>query len=331
MGTRNLDAKLALLDEAERRHQAAVAAKGLDPEVPLLGLGGYAFGDSLPPAAFGRAHFVCAVTREFPACADDALDRLVALVGRHADYLLFRTNEQRRRFGRRLGTPPAKKPDANRKRVRLLHRAMADWGIEFDLRHNPSMLRETVAMLEDHAAMWRLGCPGHMEVPVALFYNVAGAIASYGPTPGPSPRWPALVPAFYLFMGIAAPYGIERAFPEPHACPVSVALPPWRPDLESESQYRDRVREALDSQLTHSLRQHADAVAGQAERVPTKHTREHFRWLAQYQVGKKSLRAVAREACREPKTVSTALRETAALIGLPLRPPNRPGRPRKAS
>ena len=63
--------------------------------------------------------------------------------------------------------------------------------------------------------------------------------------------------------------------------------------------------------------------------VPQKRGTEHFEWLVRYQVQGRSFQAIARDACRDRKTVADAVRETAALLQLSLRPPGQPGRPSK--
>ena len=62
--------------------------------------------------------------------------------------------------------------------------------------------------------------------------------------------------------------------------------------------------------------------------VPTKTEPKHFEWLARYQCGGESLGAIARSVndC-DVVTISSAVKATARLLGLRLRPPAKGGRP----
>lgn len=106
----------------------------------------------------------------------------------------------------------------------------------------------------------------------------------------------------------------------------------WDPYTETRAAAEERIT----AEVAWQVRREFDAIeagrraAGQ-HLAPIKRTgREHFRWLARYQVRGESYAAIARAVCRERQTVKEAIQETALLIGLPLRPPDRAGRPRAA-
>jgi hypothetical protein len=116
------------------------------------------------------------------------------------------------------------------------------------------------------------------------------------------------------------------------AAPVTFPPMAWNPRFESRAAAEARMR----AEAERAIKDHLDATKAQfaaagAELTPTKTTGlEHFRWLVRYQVKRQSQRAIAKEVFRERQAVRTAITETAKLIGLPMRPAARPGRPRKS-
>jgi hypothetical protein len=98
------------------------------------------------------------------------------------------------------------------------------------------------------------------------------------------------------------------------------------PRRETEAQWQARSRHAW-RWMRKSL-----IAAGYQLRVG-KIALYHFEWLARYQVGGESYRQIA-ISLRAPELVSTAavataIKRTAALVGLELRPRNKAGRPPK--
>jgi hypothetical protein len=96
--------------------------------------------------------------------------------------------------------------------------------------------------------------------------------------------------------------------------------------VEAEQRLRAAFEEELSAYLDRM--EHLATTRGLVP-VPQKRGVEHFEWLVRYQVQGHSYQAIAREACRDRKTVADAVRETAALLQLSLRPPGHPGRPSK--
>lgn len=69
--------------------------------------------------------------------------------------------------------------------------------------------------------------------------------------------------------------------------------------------------------------------APQMRRTPEKRSPEHFEWLARYQVEGLSFSKLAHAVYRSRPTVTDAVKRAADFIGLPLREPDKPGRPPK--
>lgn len=61
--------------------------------------------------------------------------------------------------------------------------------------------------------------------------------------------------------------------------------------------------------------------------TPTMRQPEHFEWLVRYQVEGRSYNWLAGHYHQHKGTIEDAVKDKAALIGLRLRPPGRPGRP----
>ena len=104
----------------------------------------------------------------------------------------------------------------------------------------------------------------------------------------------------------------------------------WEPIKTTRAEAEQVLRAAFEARLADYL----DEMEGLATArglvpVPQKRGTEHFEWLVRYQIQGRSFQAIARDACRDRKTVTGAVRETAALLQLSLRPPGQPGRPSK--
>jgi len=111
----------------------------------------------------------------------------------------------------------------------------------------------------------------------------------------------------------------------------SLGLARFNLGQETASEAYDRVTAEVDRRLRAELRK-AEAEAQECGLSLAKVKRsglDHFYWLAHYQVGGESYAAVAKRACRGRQTVKDGVREMASAIGLPLRPPDPPGRPTK--
>lgn len=105
----------------------------------------------------------------------------------------------------------------------------------------------------------------------------------------------------------------------------------WNQRTEPRAAARGRILADLERRLDEQLDGiEAAALAAGDHPTPMKRTGdEHFRWLARYQVEGESYSAIARDTGNRRQTVAGAIHETAALIGLPLRDPDPPGRPRR--
>jgi len=112
-----------------------------------------------------------------------------------------------------------------------------------------------------------------------------------------------------------------------------ITLPPawWDPQGETRAAATARIMGELRRAVRGELRR-IEAEAGvRAMPPPAKRTGiEHLVWLARYQLRAESFAAIARDVGKERQSVTEAVKETAALIGLPLRTPNPPGRTRTA-
>lgn len=110
--------------------------------------------------------------------------------------------------------------------------------------------------------------------------------------------------------------------------PLKIAAPaPWDPGSETEAVYDARIR-AYKARVR-------KAVERQGwRRTDEKRAPEHVEWLALYQVGRRSLKQIVKQfyplepSQRHINTVRLALRSTAALVGVVLRPLPRGRRPK---
>ncbi len=101
----------------------------------------------------------------------------------------------------------------------------------------------------------------------------------------------------------------------------------WHPELTTWSAAEREIREDFEAYLA-TYREGMERLARERGLVPApaKRTAEHYEWLVLYQVKGLSYYQIAQRACRERQTVTDGVKSTAALIGLPLRPPPPPGR-----
>lgn len=113
---------------------------------------------------------------------------------------------------------------------------------------------------------------------------------------------------------------------------VSIPRMTWNPRMETRAAAEARMRAEADRYIKARLNSAKEELsANGAEATPLKTAGlEHFRWLVLYQVKGQSQRSIAREVYRDRHAVRDAITKTAQTIGLPLRTPNRPGRPRRA-
>jgi hypothetical protein len=113
-------------------------------------------------------------------------------------------------------------------------------------------------------------------------------------------------------------------------CPSKIAAPaPWDPGSETEAVYDARIR-------AYKVRVRKAVESQGWRRTDEKRAPEHVEWLALYQVGRRSLEQIVKQfdphETRHPaldvNTVRMALRSTAALVGVVLRPLPRGRRPK---
>ena len=112
-----------------------------------------------------------------------------------------------------------------------------------------------------------------------------------------------------------------------------MALPAVRWDPQSEERGVATVR--IHGELRTAVRNELDRIETRARRVgaPSRAKRtgfEHLAWLARYQFRGESFTVIAEDVCRVRQSVMEGVKTAAELVGLPLREPDRPGRPRKA-
>jgi hypothetical protein len=105
----------------------------------------------------------------------------------------------------------------------------------------------------------------------------------------------------------------------------------WNPRFET----RANAQAAIMQQCAREVRRQLDAAEAElksAGALPTPLKSagvEHFQWLARYQVNSEPYAAISRSAFRSRQAVMAAIQDTARLILLPLREPDRRGRPSK--
>jgi hypothetical protein len=113
----------------------------------------------------------------------------------------------------------------------------------------------------------------------------------------------------------------------------SITLPgqEWNIRLESKADAYSRIMATLGQAVKENLeRIEAEAKSRGDRPVPIKPAAvDHLKWLIRYHVKGEGYAAIAREVGRSRQAVMFAVREAANLIDLPLREPDRRGRPRK--
>jgi hypothetical protein len=104
----------------------------------------------------------------------------------------------------------------------------------------------------------------------------------------------------------------------------------WDPLREERSVAANRIMRSVRTAVRAELRRiQADALTV-GHVAPTKRTGlEHLAWLARYQFRRESMAGIADDVCKERQTVDEAIRTAADLVGLVLRDPGPPGRPRR--
>jgi len=110
----------------------------------------------------------------------------------------------------------------------------------------------------------------------------------------------------------------------------------WHPMVQPWSDFRRDVEQEVGRRLRTALRAYRsnqEGVLAEAgwKRIPAKHQPQHLRWMALYQIRGMSFAAIARQELRstgdsnDPKRriIEAAVRSTAVLLGLRLRPARR--------
>jgi len=112
-----------------------------------------------------------------------------------------------------------------------------------------------------------------------------------------------------------------------------LCLPPqrWDPQREDRAGATKRITAELGRAVRAELGRIEAEALQRAVPPPAKRTGvDHLAWLARYQFRHESFPTIARDAHVGRQAVAAGVKDAAALIGLPLREPNPPGRPRKA-
>ena len=106
----------------------------------------------------------------------------------------------------------------------------------------------------------------------------------------------------------------------------------WEPTIRGRADAAERIRDEFEKNLQAHL-DHCDELARERGYRPSPQKQEelHFDWLVRYQVLTEPFASIARTPSekRAVRTVKDAVTSLARLIDLPLRPPDRPGRPRR--
>jgi hypothetical protein len=118
--------------------------------------------------------------------------------------------------------------------------------------------------------------------------------------------------------------------------PLTLQLPGWDPQQETLVQYKQRIMGMVEKELDRRYDEHETSMTkARLKRPPRKlSSTDHFFWLALYQAGRLSYRAIAGNYETDHQTVSEAVQNTAKLVIGPywqtwLRPPRKGGRHRK--
>ena len=113
--------------------------------------------------------------------------------------------------------------------------------------------------------------------------------------------------------------------------PLSLPSHRWDPQREDRASATKRITAELGRVVRAELGRIETEALRRAVSPPAKRTGlEHLAWLARYHFRHESFADIARDACVGRQAVAVGVKDAAALIGLPLREPNPPGRPRKA-
>jgi hypothetical protein len=106
----------------------------------------------------------------------------------------------------------------------------------------------------------------------------------------------------------------------------------WDAPAEPRDVAEKRIRQAFDRALRRYFRDMDREMQGTGwTRTLYKPTADHFTWLVAYQVEGLSYPRIAQQFYRDRVTVMEGVKRVASLIGLTLRPPSKPGRPRKTA
>jgi hypothetical protein len=118
----------------------------------------------------------------------------------------------------------------------------------------------------------------------------------------------------------------------PSVQPFSFTHPGWEPSagFTTRAEAAQAMRVIFEAELSTYLDDmEAAAVAIGMQRSPEKRNPEHFMWLARYQVEGHSYHHLAKNVVyRDRKSVAEGVQQVAGAIGLPLREPSKPGKPR---
>lgn len=319
--------------QAARRQRAlAGGAAGRGVNGPLrLGFGEYAPKDGydgLTPAGFARLVLLSALVEEAPTAVEDVGARTWPVLAAHRPLLMRCADRLNRHFGGRLAKLKPVQLAAATKRARKLDDDIDRWLAGFLKTYGQGFSEAWIDEMRGWMAAWNLGDADHPELATIAFGLAAAGW-------GASERGVELT--LHQMVGLAAwlarPLGPVRHPVDPSAArqPRIAQPPPWDRFREDRACYVERARAEFERQLTAQLDAiEAEAQAAGDEPTPIKRTgAEHFRWLVRYQVRGERFAHIARDVCRGTPTVKEAVQETAALLDLPLRAPDPPGRPRK--
>lgn len=130
---------------------------------------------------------------------------------------------------------------------------------------------------------------------------------------------------FAVEVGRRVPYGDDQtAFHFDH--------PGWHVAGQRRAEAVAAIRQAFEMDLDAYLDRMDHLAQDRGLTLPPEHRgADHLRWLALYQAAGYSQAEIAQRYHVERATARDGLHAAAEAIGLPLRPPSRPGRPRKAS
>ena len=143
----------------------------------------------------------------------------------------------------------------------------------------------------------------------------------------------ALLTLRFFSRGVKTKYFVVPAQfrSHPEFPPLQFEEPAWIPDLHTKKQYMTRARSNFEKELQDYVQSiEAKLRALGWKKTPQKRLAkplQHFEWLVQYQCAGWSQGRIGEEYKAGQKTVSEALKRTADLIGLTLRPRGKGGRP----